>query len=73
MPTSHQRDCNYFHGVPHQQIPRNISLNMGTALDTFMSYLRIPLLASSGIAALCSGLLYFKQKYVSLHDTVALH
>jgi fermentation-respiration switch protein FrsA (DUF1100 family) len=34
---------------------------MGTALDTFMSYLRIPLLASSGIAALCSGLLYFKQ------------
>ena len=42
--------------------------NMGTALDTFMSYLRIPLLASSGIAALCSGLLYFKQKYVSLHD-----
>ncbi|KAJ4344019.1 bem46 protein, variant [Ascochyta clinopodiicola] len=34
---------------------------MGTALDTLMSYLRIPLLASSGIAALCSGLLYFKQ------------
>jgi fermentation-respiration switch protein FrsA (DUF1100 family) len=41
---------------------------MGTALDTFMSYLRIPLLASSGIAALCSGLLYFKQKCVSLDD-----
>jgi abhydrolase domain-containing protein 13 len=28
-----------------------------------MSYLRVPLIASSGIAAVLSGLLYFKQKY----------
>lgn len=46
---------------------------MGTSLDTFVSYLRLPLLASSGIAALASGLLYFKQKYVSLHDDGSLH
>lgn len=37
---------------------------MASALDTFMSYLRLPLLASSGIAALLSGVLYFKQKYI---------
>jgi hypothetical protein len=35
------------------------------ALDSFLSYLRIPLLASSGIAALLSGVLYFKQKYTT--------
>ncbi|KAF2034660.1 BEM46 family protein-like protein [Setomelanomma holmii] len=34
---------------------------MASALDTFMSYLRLPLFASSGIAAVVSGLLYFKQ------------
>lgn len=37
---------------------------MGSALESFLSYLRIPLIASSGIAALLSGVLYFKQKYV---------
>jgi hypothetical protein len=37
--------------------------SMASALDTFMSYLRVPILASSGVAALLSGLLYFKQKY----------
>lgn len=36
---------------------------MASSIDTFMSYLRLPLLASSGVAALLSGLLYFKQKY----------
>jgi hypothetical protein len=36
---------------------------MASALDTFISYLRVPILASSGVAALLSGLLYFKQKY----------
>lgn len=36
---------------------------MASALDSFMGYLRVPLIASSGIAALLSGLLYFKQKY----------
>lgn len=35
---------------------------MGAAMDSFLSYLRIPLIASSGIAALLSGMLYFKQK-----------
>ena len=39
--------------------------SMASALDTFMSYLRLPLLASSGVAALLSGLLYFKQKHAS--------
>jgi hypothetical protein len=37
---------------------------MASALDTFMSYLKLPLLASSGVAAVLSGLLYFKQKYI---------
>jgi hypothetical protein len=35
-----------------------------STLDTFMSYLKIPVLASSGLAAVISGLLYFKQKCV---------
>jgi hypothetical protein len=35
---------------------------MTSTLDTFMSYLKIPVLASSGLAAVISGLLYFKQK-----------
>jgi fermentation-respiration switch protein FrsA (DUF1100 family) len=39
-------------------------VNMAAALNTFMSYLKLPLLASSGIAAVLSGLLYFKQKCV---------
>ncbi|CAO2648992.1 Nn.00g099410.m01.CDS01 [Neocucurbitaria sp. VM-36] len=37
---------------------------MSSALDTFMSYLRLPLLATSGVAALLSGLLYFKQNEI---------
>jgi fermentation-respiration switch protein FrsA (DUF1100 family) len=37
---------------------------MASTLETFMSYLKVPLLASSGVAALLSGLLYFKQKCV---------
>ncbi|KAF2832221.1 BEM46 family protein [Ophiobolus disseminans] len=37
---------------------------MATALETFMSYLKLPLLASSGIAAVVSGLLYFKQNEI---------
>lgn len=38
---------------------------MASALETLLSYLRIPVLASSGLAAILSGLLYFKQKYDS--------
>ncbi|KAF2645663.1 BEM46 family protein-like protein [Massarina eburnea CBS 473.64] len=34
---------------------------MGAALESFLGYLRVPLIASSGIAALLSGVLYFKQ------------
>ncbi|KAF2854591.1 BEM46 family protein-like protein [Plenodomus tracheiphilus IPT5] len=37
---------------------------MTSSMDTFMSYLRLPLLASSGVAALLSGLLYFKQNEI---------
>lgn len=37
---------------------------MSSALDTFMGYLRLPLIASSGVAALLSGLLYFKQNEI---------
>lgn len=40
----------------------SLSTSMGGALDSFLSYLRVPLIASSGIAALLSGVLYFKQK-----------
>ncbi len=35
---------------------------MATMATYLLSYLRIPLLATSGIAALASGLLYLKQK-----------
>ncbi|KAF2262497.1 BEM46 family protein-like protein [Lojkania enalia] len=37
---------------------------MTSALQSFMSYLRVPLLASSGVAAVLSGLLYFKQNEI---------
>lgn len=37
---------------------------MASTLDAFMSYLRLPLIASSGVAALLSGLLYFKQNEI---------
>ncbi|KAL6708667.1 bem46 protein, variant [Coniothyrium glycines] len=37
---------------------------MASALETVMSYLRLPLLASSGVAAVLSGLLYFKQNEI---------
>ncbi|OAL06787.1 alpha/beta-hydrolase [Phaeosphaeriaceae sp. SRC1lsM3a] len=37
---------------------------MASALNSFMSYLRLPLLASSGLAAVLSGLLYFKQNEI---------
>ena len=30
-----------------------------------VQFLRLPVLASSGLAVLASGMLYFKQKYVS--------
>jgi len=33
-------------------------------METLTAYLRLPLLASSGVAALLSGLIYFKQKHV---------
>jgi hypothetical protein len=35
---------------------------MASALDIVMSYLRVPLIASSSVAAVLSGALYFKQK-----------
>jgi len=35
---------------------------MASMATLLLSYLRIPVLASSGIAALASGLLYYKQK-----------
>ncbi|OCK82471.1 BEM46 family protein [Lepidopterella palustris CBS 459.81] len=37
---------------------------MSSTLENFLSYLRIPVLASSGIAAVLSGLLYFKQNEI---------
>jgi hypothetical protein len=33
-----------------------------------MQFLRLPVLASSGLAVVASGLLYFKQKYVLSHN-----
>ena len=32
-------------------------------MSAILSYLRLPVLASSALAAIGSGLLYFKQKY----------
>lgn len=43
-----------------------MSSNISGYMSSMLSYLRIPVLASSGLAVLGSGLLYFKQKYVSL-------
>jgi len=40
--------------------PRTIT--MASTLNTIVSYLRLPFLATSGVATLLSGLLYFKQK-----------
>ncbi|KAF2737857.1 BEM46 family protein-like protein [Polyplosphaeria fusca] len=37
---------------------------MASTLEAFMSWLRIPVLASSGIAAVLSGVLYFKQNEI---------
>jgi hypothetical protein len=48
--------------MPAESPPARPSTTMASALDTFMSYLKLPVLASSGIAAVLSGLLYFKQK-----------
>jgi hypothetical protein len=45
-----------------QQLPHALVTTMSSAMDNLMSYLRVPVLASSGIAAVLSGLLYFKQK-----------
>lgn len=38
-------------------------------MGTLLSYLRLPVLASSAIAAVGSGLLYLKQKYVLQYNT----
>ena len=40
----------------------SLALKVLKMAATLISYLRLPVLASSGIAALASGLLYFKQK-----------
>lgn len=37
---------------------------MSSALESLISYIRVPLLASSGVAAVLSGLLYFKQNEI---------
>ncbi|OCK95464.1 alpha/beta-hydrolase [Cenococcum geophilum 1.58] len=37
---------------------------MSSAMQAFLSYLRVPVLASSGLAAVLSGLLYFKQNEI---------
>ncbi|KAF2810170.1 BEM46 family protein [Mytilinidion resinicola] len=37
---------------------------MSSTIDTLLSYLRVPVLASSGLAAVLSGLLYFKQNEI---------
>ncbi|KAI9832429.1 MAG: hypothetical protein M1819_004418 [Sarea resinae] len=41
--------------------PSNILNQVTSTASTLFSYMRIPVIASSGIAALLSGLLYFKQ------------
>lgn len=37
-----------------------------------VQFLRLPVLASSGLAVLASGMLYFKQKYVSVQFSIEL-
>jgi fermentation-respiration switch protein FrsA (DUF1100 family) len=38
--------------------------NMATMVGNIVNYLRLPVIASSGLAVFASGILYFKQKYV---------
>lgn len=37
--------------------------------NSAVQFLRLPVLASSGLAVVASGLLYFKQKFVPRHQT----
>lgn len=39
--------------------------SFGAMAGNVVQFLRLPVLASSGLAVLASGMLYFKQKYVS--------
>ena len=39
--------------------------NMATMVGNIVNYLRLPVIASSGFAVFASGILYFKQKYVT--------
>jgi hypothetical protein len=48
--------------------PRPMPQNtMSEYFDNMLSWLRVPVLASSGIAVALSGLLYFKQTYAIQH------
>jgi hypothetical protein len=50
---------------------RNLTDTMSEYFNQMLAYLRVPVLASSGLAVLISGLLYFKQKCafkVAIHD-----
>lgn len=38
-----------------------------------IQFLRLPVLASSGLAVIASSLLYFKQKYVSPSVVLLIH
>lgn len=50
--------------VPNHQLSRRISMDtMNQYLSNTIGWLRLPVLASSGIAVVLSSLLYFKQKY----------
>lgn len=38
--------------------------------NSAVQFLRLPMLASSGLAVVASGLLYFKQKFVRLYRSL---
>jgi hypothetical protein len=63
LPFPRSRSAPEPRSIPRPTHPEARPGSMASALDTFISYLRVPILASSGVAALLSGLLYFKQKY----------
>jgi hypothetical protein len=55
-----------------QSPPSSQSWNIASMASNTVQFLRLPVLASSGLAVIASGLLYFKQKYNLYSDMSAL-
>ena len=63
-PDSSEPDCAYVTEPldANPDVQRSRMNDMNTYISNTLNWLRIPFLASSGLALVLSGLLYFKQK-----------